>query len=220
LKEETMAPQSFQLVMRSGPNPGKTFELNKGELTIGRDINNDIVINDAEISRKHARLVAQAGGFILEDLGSTNGTFVNGQRLMGPHPLRSGELILLGENVSLAYEPLHYDADATMMASSGAPVMPEPSPAPMSREPYIPPSRPEPAPSPRPAPQPAYSGSIPPGPVEAYPVSEEERKPRTWIYVGCGCLAIILCVLIVAAVAFDTLNLYCTPPFDLIFTCP
>jgi pSer/pThr/pTyr-binding forkhead associated (FHA) protein len=96
----------FQLVMRSGPNPGKTFELSEGEATIGRDITNAIVINDAEVSRRHARLSPQAGGYVLEDLGSTNGTFVNGQRLMGPHLLRPGELVLLGENVSLAYEQI------------------------------------------------------------------------------------------------------------------
>ena len=53
-----MASQSFQLVMRTGPNPGKVFELTKGEVYIGRDINNDIVVNDAEISRKHARLIS------------------------------------------------------------------------------------------------------------------------------------------------------------------
>ena len=78
------------LIMRTGPNPGKSFELTKNELYIGRDINNDIVINDSEISRKHARLILQAGGYVLEDLGSTNGSFVNGQRLMGPHVLRPG----------------------------------------------------------------------------------------------------------------------------------
>ncbi len=112
-----MAPQSYMLIMRTGPNPGKSFELTKNELYIGRDINNDIVINDSEISRKHARLILQAGGYVLEDLGSTNGSFVNGQRLMGPHVLRPGEVVMLGENVSLAFEP-GYDADATMVAAS------------------------------------------------------------------------------------------------------
>lgn len=60
---------------------------------IGRDLTNDIVINDAEISRRHARLISQAGGYVLEDLGSTNGTFINGQRLASPYILRPGETV-------------------------------------------------------------------------------------------------------------------------------
>ena len=88
-----MASQIFRLVMRTGPNPGKAFELNQSILTIGRDVANTIVINDAEISRKHARILSQAGGFVIEDTGSTNGTYINGQRLMGPAsfaPRRNG----------------------------------------------------------------------------------------------------------------------------------
>ncbi len=227
-----MAPQTFQLVMRSGPNPGKTFELDKNELTIGRDITNDIVINDPEISRHHARLLAQAGGFVIEDTGSTNGTFVDGQRLMGPHLLRLGELILLGENISLGFEAPQYDADATMVASSGIPSMPpvEPSPvapppfaaAPPPRQTYTPPPQPRPqppvAPPVGPPLQPAYSGAVPPGPAYEMP-EEEPRRSRTWLYVGCGCLVILLCIVVVGAFAFDYFNLYCTPPFNGIFPC-
>ena len=47
---------SFQIVIRSGPTPGKTYPLVKSEIFIGRDLSNDIVINDPEISRRHARL--------------------------------------------------------------------------------------------------------------------------------------------------------------------
>ncbi|MCZ7552248.1 MAG: FHA domain-containing protein [Anaerolineales bacterium] len=85
-----MASQTYQLVMHKGPNPGKIFELVQDELTIGRDITNRIVINDAEVSRKHARLTLQSGAYVIEDLGSTNGTFVDSQRLIGPHMLRPG----------------------------------------------------------------------------------------------------------------------------------
>ena len=154
-----MASQSYQLVMRSGPTPGKVFELSKNENYIGRDISNDIVINDSEVSRKHARLVLQAGSFVLEDIGSTNGTFVNGQRLMGPHVLKPGELIMLGENVGLAFEA-GYDENATMVASPGPAASYSPPP-PSPRETYVPPVRQEvsPAPPPTPASQPMYSGA-------------------------------------------------------------
>ena len=210
------APQPYQLVMRRGPTPGKTFDLDRGELTIGRDIHNDIVINDAEVSRHHARLVAQGGGYVLEDMGSTNGTFVNGQRLMGPHMLRLGEEISLGENVGLSYEMRGYDAGATQVAASNVQSMPPvsrpaipPEPVPTPVQPVIPPYE---APT---YPEPAYSGQ-----AEIYPEVEEPRASRNWLYLGCGCLVILLCVLVGAAVIFDQLNLYCTPTFSQFFPCP
>jgi hypothetical protein len=95
---------SFRLIVRRGPQPNQIYELSKEILTIGRDITNDIVINDPEVSRHHLRLTRGAGGFTIEDLGSTNGTFVNGQRLTGARPLRNGELVGLGETVTLSYE--------------------------------------------------------------------------------------------------------------------
>jgi hypothetical protein len=241
-----MASQTFQLVMHSGPNPGKIFELVQDELTIGRDIGNRIVINDPEVSRKHARLTMQSGGFVIEDLGSTNGTFVNNQRLIGPHMLRPGETIMLGEKISLEYEILGFDPNATMVSSAGQPAAPAPS-----RETYrvetpdfgYPPVSPpiEPAQQPgyyqppaAPAyqpPAPVFSGQVPPGPSEPYvapagaydiaPVEEAPaKKSRTWIFVGCGCLLVLGVCLVAVLFAFDYLNLYCTAPFSSIFTCP
>jgi predicted component of type VI protein secretion system len=213
-----MASQSFQLVMRSGPTPGTVFELSKNETYIGRDINNDIVINDSEVSRKHARVVLQGGGYVLEDLGSTNGTFVNGQRLMGPHVLRPGELIMFGENVGLAFEA-GYDENATMVASPGPAAAYSPPPA-TPRETYTPPASQPAGPMPPPASQPMYSGQVPPGPAEIFPEPLPEKKNRTWLWVGCGCLVVVLCVVVVGAFAFDYFNLYCTPPFNVLFSCP
>lgn len=213
-----MASPSYQLVIRTGPNPGKVFELTKTEIYIGRDINNDIVVNDSEVSRKHARLLMQAGGYVLEDLGSTNGTFINGQRLMGPHVMRPNETIMLGENVSMAFET-GFDADATVVSTPGQPQAYTPPPEP--RPVYTPPPAYTPPPSQPSAPQPAYSGQIPTGPAEPYfePPVEEKKSNRTLLYAGCGCLVVVLCVAVVAAIAFDTLNLYCTPPFNLLFNC-
>ncbi|HVU10692.1 MAG TPA: FHA domain-containing protein [Phototrophicaceae bacterium] len=108
---------SFRLIVRRGPQPNQSYELNKDIVTLGRDITNDIVINDPEVSRHHMRLTRGAGGFTVEDLGSTNGTFVNGQRLTGARPLRPGDMIGLGETVTLAYEM----AAAPSVASDVAP---------------------------------------------------------------------------------------------------
>jgi pSer/pThr/pTyr-binding forkhead associated (FHA) protein len=240
-----MASQTFQLVMHSGPNPGKIFELVQDELTIGRDIGNRIVINDPEVSRKHARLTLQTGAYVIEDLGSTNGTFVNSQRLIGPHMLRPGETIMLGEKISLEYEILGFDPNATLVSGSGpqaAPASPEtfrvepdfgypqaaPPPPESVQQPayYQQPAEPVYQP-----PAPVFSGQVPPGPSEpfvspagAYEIAPAEEPPakksRTWLFVGCGCLVVLLICLIAGLIAFDTLNLYCKAPFSSIFTCP
>ena len=99
---------SFRLVMQTGPTPGREIPLQKSELIIGRDLNNDIVINDAEVSRRHARLFLQGTSYMLEDLGSTNGSFINGQRLAGPTSIRPGEIVTLGEIINLVFEALSF----------------------------------------------------------------------------------------------------------------
>ena len=105
----------FQFVMRSGPTPGKIFPLEEPGIMIGRDNTSDLVINDAEISRKHARLIWQDGNYVIEDVGSTNGTFINGKRLSAPFVLYGGEIVTLGENIVLIYEPTS-DPNATMLS--------------------------------------------------------------------------------------------------------
>src|SRR5689334_24495523 len=120
----------FQFVMRSGPTPGVTFPLEGDQLTIGRDSNNGVAINDAEVSRKHSRLTFQGGKYVLEDLGSTNGTFVNGQRLAGPRVLKAGEVVQFGEQIMLVFEVTSMDAGATMVSprvAAAVPSVPRPS---------------------------------------------------------------------------------------------
>ncbi len=228
-----MASQTFHLLMRAGPNPGKVYELVKNELVIGRDINADIVINDSEVSRKHARLTMQSAGAVLEDLGSTNGTFVDGQRLMGPHILRLGEVVMLGENVSLVFEAA-FDADATMVSSAGAgPVPTYPSAGPYESgtptyqapppQAYQTPAYQAPAyqPSayqPQQVPAPAYTGQVPPGPAEEYPeygepAAEPKKSNRRTLLIGCGCLVVLCVVVVGGGFLFDYLNLYCKVPF-------
>jgi pSer/pThr/pTyr-binding forkhead associated (FHA) protein len=191
-----MAPVSFQLVMRSGPNPGKVFQLNKSEIYIGRDINNDIVISDAEISRKHARLMLQGGGYVLEDLGSTNGSFVNGQRLMGPHQMHPGELMMLGENVGLSYEAVAADPNATVVSS--AQVGPTPFVQPReaqasANQPYgTPATQVESFAEPSEFEQPGMPQ------VEApYPAQPAQSGAKKWLLAGCGCLVVLFCLVVV-----------------------
>lgn len=144
-----MVMKNYQLVVRSGPTPGKIFPIMKTEVIIGRDPSAEILINDAEVSRHHAVIKLQAEGYVVEDLGSTNGTIVNGERLAGPHLLRAGEIISLGEHLSLVFEPQPIlDPDATIVAArmnlQSAPAASQPSapprmePAPIPAKPYVP----------------------------------------------------------------------------------
>src|SRR5215212_8623813 len=151
---EIMTSQ-YQLIMRSGPTPGAAYTLEGDQITIGRDSTNGIAINDAEISRRHARLTFQGGKYILEDLGSTNGTFVNGQRLAGPRVLKPGEVVSFGEQIVLVFEANNFDAGATVVSPRAAVV-------PSASRPVMPP----------PPPPTEYVGSVPAGPTAA-PVTTE-----------------------------------------------
>jgi hypothetical protein len=64
-------------------------------LRIGRSAANDLVVDDPRASRRHARIAAAAGGFAIEDLGSSNGTFVNGERVRRA-PLAAGVTVTIG----------------------------------------------------------------------------------------------------------------------------
>lgn len=92
------------LVMQQGPQPQQAFPLHKNLLTIGRAEDNDIVINDAEISRHHARLTWQGNNWVIEDLGSSNGTYINGQRISGPTILVPGAQLRLGPDVFMGLQ--------------------------------------------------------------------------------------------------------------------
>ena len=85
------------LRVTSGPAEGSTIELN-GDLTFGRDAGDGGALGgDPEISRQHARITKGANGdLMVEDLGSTNGTLVNGHRIAAPTPIRAGDRIELG----------------------------------------------------------------------------------------------------------------------------
>lgn len=99
-----MENDSFRLIVRRGPQPNQVYELTNEVTNLGRDITNDIVINDREVSRHHLRLTRGADGYTIEDLGSTNGTFVNGKRLTGATALKNGDMVGLGETVTLQFE--------------------------------------------------------------------------------------------------------------------
>ena len=115
-----MAEVSYRLVVRTGPNPGMAFDLTKEVSLLGRDVTNDISLGDAEVSRQHARLTRTPGGVVVEDLGSTNGTFINGERLVAPRVMAMGDLLGFGETVTLDFESSAPEGAATVMGGPPA----------------------------------------------------------------------------------------------------
>jgi hypothetical protein len=219
-----MTSPTYQLTMRSGPTPNKVYELSQAVINIGRDYANDIVINHPEISRRHARLTVQGGSYVLEDLGSTNGCFVNGQRLLGPHLLRPGELISFGDHIRLSYDPVQVDLGATTASPVSLPPYPGPYQPPAAPPDQAAVSRASASPTmvgkppAAEAAPPYYSGQIPSSPAFTAPAAETKKGSRSWILLGIGCLVVFLIVCVGAAFIFDTLNLYCIHPFQSLFT--
>lgn len=116
----------YRIKIQSGPDSGKEVLLDKPELFLGRDPNNEIVIMDPEVSRRHARFVLTGTDYSVEDLGSTNGTLVRGIRVQSLTPLTSGDIVAIGERVSLVYEVILVDPDATVAVPRHIGYRPEP----------------------------------------------------------------------------------------------
>ncbi|HEX8742905.1 MAG TPA: FHA domain-containing protein, partial [Thermoleophilaceae bacterium] len=160
----------MKIAIKAGPNAGQEHDLG-GSVVVGRDpAAATLLIEDPEASRRHASLTPGASGVTVEDLGSTNGTYVNGERVEGAREAAAGDEIRIGntvievqdavETTRMAEAPVA-DPDATAM---GAPV-PGPPPAPA-------PSFDAPTPAP------------PPGPPAAPQAEPGAAEPPPWQPVG------------------------------------
>lgn len=78
-----------------GPQTGNNFELDTPEVTLGRDPSNTIFLNDMTVSRTHAKILRNATGTFIEDLGSLNGTWVDGA-IVNSAPLHDGSSVQIG----------------------------------------------------------------------------------------------------------------------------
>ncbi|MEP7326414.1 MAG: FHA domain-containing protein [Gemmatimonadota bacterium] len=116
-------------------------------LVFGREAGNDVVVEHNQVSRRHAEITATPGGYVLSDL-STNGTFVNGQRIEGPRTLARADMIRVGDSEFRFYA----DQAPKSPPPPAESVAPEPPPlpagipplsTPMSSGPVIPPINPE-----------------------------------------------------------------------------
>jgi hypothetical protein len=82
---------------------GKRLVVPASGAVIGRSRDSDIVLDDSNVSRRHAEISPSGRGWLIQDLGSTNGVRVNGRQVDGPHPLESGDRVELG-TVSVGFE--------------------------------------------------------------------------------------------------------------------
>ena len=155
------------LLITAGSGRGQTFEL-RGEANLGRSRANAIVLSDGKVSRNHARLDPVRSTYILTDLGSANGTFVNGVRITQPVRLRDGDSFQVGD-IQFVFHTRPAEAHspfADHVAEDGG----------KSSEPVV---------DPRPAP-----GVLP------LSVDQGWRLP-TWAWVGCVVLIIIVVLLMI-----------------------
>jgi pSer/pThr/pTyr-binding forkhead associated (FHA) protein len=80
-----------------GHTPGMIYDIGEGAV-LGRGDAAEIRLDDPYASSRHAQLVMQAGVIVLEDLGSTNGTYLNEELLQGPAPLHKGDRVRIGDS--------------------------------------------------------------------------------------------------------------------------
>lgn len=213
------------LTIRQGPRLDQTFELEQDVIALGREAGNDLIIEDPQVSRRHARLTRQGNSYVIEDLGSTNGTFVNGTRVTVPVLLADGDLIGLADTIVIAVKtPL---AAAPQPMGDAAPAGPPPTEPAFKPPAYAPPPASRPA---APAEAPAYPPPPPPPPPIDYlgedvyldQAAAPAADNRRMILIGCGCLALLAIVALIGLAAwsfidcgsFSSVFKFLFPPFQ------
>jgi predicted component of type VI protein secretion system len=211
------------VIVRSGPRSGERIEL-VGELVVGRE-NADLTVADEEVSRRHLAMRPHEDGVELEDLGSTNGTFVDGARLAAVVVVSSGARVVLGETeleIEIEEPEPELDPGATRLRErpperdativGTAPVAPAPPPdATIAGAPTPPRPAPPPAPAEPPRAAPAPVAAAPPAspaaagagaqPFGTFTPSAPVRRrggaaTRQW-----GAAAVVFLVVIATAIA-------------------
>ena len=165
------------LVITSGQLEGRRIEVSE-ELVVGRE-NVDVVIDDAELSRRHFAIRPVAGGLEVEDLGSRNGTRVDGTRIDGPTRVRHGAVLTVGMTTFAVEVP--QEAPASGAGETRAQVSPGTV---VGTAPPRPPRRPAP-PAAAPAPAAAAAAGPTTQPFGRYQASSSQRRrkaaTRLWL---------------------------------------
>lgn len=98
-----LTPLPMLVVTSEGPLRGHVLVIDDDELVLGRRESSDLVLSDPHVSRSHAVIRRQSGAVWVEDLGSTGGTFVNGEQIVSAHAINHGDLVRFG-TVEVRYE--------------------------------------------------------------------------------------------------------------------
>lgn len=109
MNQQTSARESAMLILQRGSEAGTIWPLEHKMLAIGRSPDCDIVLDDRQVSRIHARVIWHDDHYEIEDLASKNGTHLNGRDVIGSHALRDGDEI----QIALRYKLAFVDAGAT-----------------------------------------------------------------------------------------------------------
>jgi pSer/pThr/pTyr-binding forkhead associated (FHA) protein len=156
-------PALAKFVVRSGTQKGERLLVKVPIVNIGRADYNDLVLADESVSSQHAKLTRREGVWILTDLGSTNGTMVDGEKVAEDTPLAPGCFVRFGD-IQLVFEPTDDDAGVNAPKATRAMQavkLPMPPAAPAAA---APPPPPPPAPAAPPAPAPPAPPAAPPAP--------------------------------------------------------
>ena len=122
-----------RLVILSEGFTGKAYELTVDKTTVGRVEDNTFPIPEASVSSHHCEVLLRGGDVIINDLNSTNGTFINGRQITGEAPIKPGQILRLGqveirlEDVSAQKAPSKKLPDQTMVIPQGVKLGQEPS---------------------------------------------------------------------------------------------
>lgn len=120
------AIKTARLIVRQGVNPGAIYPLRAETNTIGRSEGLEVTVRDTLISRRHTRITLRDGAYLIEDLLSANGTFVNGQKLTAPRPLKDGDQIAIGDTVLIFQQGETVSATDDQPLSTPLPATPPP----------------------------------------------------------------------------------------------
>ncbi|MFO7929717.1 MAG: FHA domain-containing protein [Candidatus Humimicrobiaceae bacterium] len=101
IKDLPKGSRGFLII--KGPSIGEKFILGKPPITVGRDANSDIFLDDVTVSREHASIEEEDGNLKLVDEGSLNGSYVNGKRVESS-PLNNGDKIQIGKYIFLYFK--------------------------------------------------------------------------------------------------------------------
>jgi hypothetical protein len=185
---------SFSLIGRSGAIAGRNFTGAGDQVIVGREKDCQLLIESPNISRHHARFTFINGQWTIEDLQSSNGTFVNGMRLGPPQYIRPGDTINLG-SLQFTFQPAPVGAPQVAQTMVEAPAQ-YPSHSPAQAAPYVLPAQ-YPTQS---APQPYY-----PSP-QAYPPQPPRKKSSACVWIGLAGILVICVVVVAALLIFGILN--------------